>query len=208
MSTIWNYTSRTHLFQKEKEYWICGFSSSFNPHCFIYFKAIYLHFLHPNLYRKEWLPTPVFLPVEFHGQRSLVGCSQWDRKGSDTIEQLTLHTLSFLKLTFTFIPWPHLAYRAQKSRYLTYQIFSVNKSDPSLAIRKILLLRLLEFNLTRFPNHSLSFLETHLHSKYLLLNFSKYPLFYFPIGQNFIDISSNSLFQHSLNVLCSFLGQC
>ena len=25
-------------------------------------------------WRREWLPTPVFLPGEFHGQRSLVGC--------------------------------------------------------------------------------------------------------------------------------------
>ena len=28
--------------------------------------------------RREWLPTPVFLPGEFHGQRSLVDYSQWD----------------------------------------------------------------------------------------------------------------------------------
>ena len=26
-------------------------------------------------WRKEWLPTPIFLPGEFHGQRSLVGYS-------------------------------------------------------------------------------------------------------------------------------------
>ena len=26
-------------------------------------------------WRREWLPTPVFLPGEFQGQRSLVGCS-------------------------------------------------------------------------------------------------------------------------------------
>ena len=26
-------------------------------------------------WRREWLPTPVFLPGKFHGQRSLVGCS-------------------------------------------------------------------------------------------------------------------------------------
>ena len=32
----------------------------------------------------------VFLPVEFHGQRSLVGYSPWGCKESDTIEQLTL----------------------------------------------------------------------------------------------------------------------
>ena len=26
-------------------------------------------------WRREWQPTPVFLPGEFHGQRSLAGCS-------------------------------------------------------------------------------------------------------------------------------------
>ena len=30
-----------------------------------------------NPWRREWLPTPVFLPEEFHGQRSLVGYSPW-----------------------------------------------------------------------------------------------------------------------------------
>ena len=34
--------------------------------------------------RREWLPTPVFLPGESHGQRSLAGSSSWDRKESDT----------------------------------------------------------------------------------------------------------------------------
>ena len=41
------------------------------------------------LWRKEWLPNPVFLPEEFHGQRSLAGYSPWDRKESDTTEQLS-----------------------------------------------------------------------------------------------------------------------
>ena len=27
--------------------------------------------------RRKWLPIPVFLPVEFHGQRSLAGYSPW-----------------------------------------------------------------------------------------------------------------------------------
>ena len=42
------------------------------------------------LWRMEWLPTPVFLPAEFHGQRSLAGYSPWGHKESDTTEQLTL----------------------------------------------------------------------------------------------------------------------
>ena len=34
--------------------------------------------------------TPVFLPGESHGQRSLVGCSPWDRKESITTERVAL----------------------------------------------------------------------------------------------------------------------
>ena len=30
-------------------------------------------------WRRKWLPTPAFLPGEFHGQRSLAGYSPWDR---------------------------------------------------------------------------------------------------------------------------------
>ena len=35
-------------------------------------------------WRKEWLPIPVFLPGEFHGQRRLVSYSPWGHKESDT----------------------------------------------------------------------------------------------------------------------------
>ena len=39
---------------------------------------------------REWHPTPVFLPGEFHGQRSLVGYSPWRCKELDMIERLTV----------------------------------------------------------------------------------------------------------------------
>ena len=35
-------------------------------------------------WRRKWQPTPVFLPGESHGQRSLVGYSPRGHKGSDT----------------------------------------------------------------------------------------------------------------------------
>ena len=41
-------------------------------------------------WRRERLPTLVFLPGEFHGQRSLAGYSPWGHKELDTTEQLTL----------------------------------------------------------------------------------------------------------------------
>ena len=35
---------------------------------------------------RKWQPTPVFLPAEFHGQRSLVGYSPCGSKEQDTAE--------------------------------------------------------------------------------------------------------------------------
>ena len=43
-------------------------------------------------WRRKWQPTPVLLPGESHGGRSLVGYSPWGRKESDPTERL--HFLS------------------------------------------------------------------------------------------------------------------
>ena len=37
-------------------------------------------------WRREWQPTPVFLPGDSHGWRSLLGCNPWGRTESDTTE--------------------------------------------------------------------------------------------------------------------------
>ena len=63
-------------------------------------------------WRREWLPTSVFLPREIHGQRGLVGYSPWGRKESDTKEQLTL-PLSMKWSDFSWhrgFYWPILCY--------------------------------------------------------------------------------------------------
>ena len=54
-------------------------------------------------WRGKWQPTPVFLPGESRGQRSLVGCCPWGRTGSHTIEvtQQQQHDTS--------IPWMRLS---------------------------------------------------------------------------------------------------
>ena len=41
-------------------------------------------------WRRKWQPTPVFLPGESHGQRSLAGCSPWGLKELDITERLSL----------------------------------------------------------------------------------------------------------------------
>jgi len=52
--------------------------------------------------------TPVFLPGEFHGQRSLVSYSPGGRKGSDTAEWLThthIHTHNSKDGNFKCLKW-------------------------------------------------------------------------------------------------------
>ena len=55
------------------------------------------HRFHPgvgkNPWRRKWQPTPVFLPGESHGQRSLAGYSPWDHKESDTTERLSMRAI-------------------------------------------------------------------------------------------------------------------
>ena len=53
-----------------------------------------------ELMEKGWPPTPVFLPGEFCGQRSLEGYSLWGHKDLGTTEQLTLSHTHFTSLLF------------------------------------------------------------------------------------------------------------
>ena len=41
-------------------------------------------------WRREWLPTPIFLPGEAHGWKSLMDYSPRGHRESDTTEQLIL----------------------------------------------------------------------------------------------------------------------
>ena len=42
------------------------------------------------VWMSAWEPTPVSLPGESHGQKSLASYSPWGRKESDLTEKLTL----------------------------------------------------------------------------------------------------------------------
>ena len=53
------------------------------------------------LWRRVWQPTPVILPGESHGRRSLVGYSPRGHKESDTAKRLHFH---FQMWAFTAFP--------------------------------------------------------------------------------------------------------
>ena len=71
-------------------------------------------------WRRAWQPTPVFLPGESHGQRSLAGYSPLGCKESDRTEQLTLTVYQFssvqsLSHVWLFVtPWT-IAHQASLS---------------------------------------------------------------------------------------------
>ena len=63
-----------------------------------------------TLEKEMVFPTPVFLPGESHGRRSLVGYSPRGRKESDMTERLHFHfhgkDVDFLRLSFTDLENP------------------------------------------------------------------------------------------------------
>ena len=54
-------------------------------------------------WRREWLPTLVFLPGEFHGQRSLAGYSPWGCKSRTRLSDSNSTLLLQFVLCFSFI---------------------------------------------------------------------------------------------------------
>ena len=54
-------------------------------------------------WRRAWQPTPVFLPGESHGQRSLVGYSAWGHKELDVTEHSHTHTHTHTQMLYTVV---------------------------------------------------------------------------------------------------------
>ena len=50
-----------------------------------------LNCVSPEFRRRQWHPTPVLLPGNSHGRRSLVGCIPWSREEYDMTERLHFH---------------------------------------------------------------------------------------------------------------------
>ena len=56
--------------------------------------------------RRQWHPTPVLLPGESHGWRSLVDCNPWRRWGSDTAWATSLSLFTFMHWRRKWQPTP------------------------------------------------------------------------------------------------------
>ena len=58
-----------------QEYWASLVAQTVKRICLQYGRPRFDPWVRKILWRREWLPTPVFLPKEFHGQRSLADYS-------------------------------------------------------------------------------------------------------------------------------------
>ena len=57
-------------------------------------------------WRREWQPTPVFFPGEFHGEKILVGYSPWGGKEWNTREQTNTFNFTFYIHLGSQAPFP------------------------------------------------------------------------------------------------------
>ena len=81
--------------------------------------------------RREWLPTPVFFPGEFHGQRSLASYSPWDCKDSDMTEWITHKVPVGESISYKHLPgpeweanlWRYQLVLSQERTFLSYFLF-------------------------------------------------------------------------------------
>ena len=113
-------------------------------------------------WRREWLPTSVFLHGEFHGQRSLAAeYSPWGSKESDTTEQLThTDTHTHIKntrrhdsiLVFIFInskrEWAQALKIALHQKLLKASIYVDNFLNKKLNLLDVMTVRKKKFSFT------------------------------------------------------------
>ena len=83
-SIIWK-----HIFHIE-----CRWSSGKESIC-QYRKCAFDPWIGKIVCRRKWQPTPISLPGESHGQRSLEGYSPWGRKQVDTTERLSTYWMQW-----------------------------------------------------------------------------------------------------------------
>jgi len=80
------------------------------------------------LWRRAWQPIPVFLPGEFHGQRSLEGYSPWVTESWTWLKWFSMHARrprkSLLGLLSNYLDWSFI-------QHMTKQTTTKNPSSIS-----------------------------------------------------------------------------
>ena len=93
-------------------------------------------------WRRKWQPTPVFLPGESQGQRSLVGCHLWRRTEMDMTEVTWQHSWLTMLWQFQVVSKGTQPMQLTLDTLLSVGLVSVNtshvRSTPSLSLLLLL----------------------------------------------------------------------
>ena len=89
------------------------------------------------LWRRKQQPTPIFLPGEFHGQKSLVGCSPKGCKELDTTEWLSTQWVKVFTIQTKNYFQPNTVQTVKFSVKWVKETFSNihNKDDEEMATK-------------------------------------------------------------------------
>ena len=112
-------------------------------------------------WRRQWLPTPVFLPGEFHGKRHLAGLSIWVIPKSDSQIELPIW---YLPMGVKFMPQTYMFTDA----YMSYPALLRNLSSVQFSSVTQLCLTLcdpMDYSMPDVPvqHHLLELTQTHVH---------------------------------------------
>ena len=91
-------------------------------------------------WRRKWQPTPVFLPGEFHGQRSLARYNPWGRKESDMTKGLTLSITRRWEVYTSFLYISEIICQVKKASHKGHILcvsFTKNAESTNLKRQKI-----------------------------------------------------------------------
>ena len=85
-------------------------------------------------WRMEQVHRPVFLPGEFHGQRSLAGYSAWSHKESDVTDDFHFHFQGGKRFKVSSYDWPILGNNKPRTAWCLHSyclLISAALSKPS-----------------------------------------------------------------------------
>ena len=78
-------------------------------------------------WKRKWPPTPVFLPGEFHGQRSLAGYSPWGHRVQHNWETEQALTCGCRHMQYSHLTWPI-------DPHIVMKYFSFSSNNPTLDV--------------------------------------------------------------------------
>ena len=88
-----------------------------------------------NTWRRKWQPTPVFLPGESQGWRSLEGCRLWGSTGLDSTEATYLQQpVNIITIKIKSIPSPKIFLAPLTSQSHCYPWPQATTDLPSIII--------------------------------------------------------------------------